>query len=61
MEIIRSGKNAFIHECQICRCLFAYGQYDVTPKTLRNETRYFVDCPECGKTEEVYLDRRGLL
>ena len=59
MKIIRSGMDAFIHECKNCRCLFAYGNYDVTPKTWRNETCYFVDCPECGKKEEVFFKKRS--
>lgn len=48
MEILRSGKECFIQECSQCCCLFTYGKEDVTVKTWRNETVYYVDCPECG-------------
>lgn len=48
MQILRSGKDCFIQECDYCCCLFSYGKEDVTAKSWRNETVYNIICPECG-------------
>ena len=54
MEILSSGKNAYIHTCDRCGCVFAYGKDDIT-QTPSKPNEYFdaVDCPECGANQVV--------
>ena len=58
MQVLRSGKDCFIQECDYCCCLFSYGKEDVTAKTWRNETIYNIVCPECGGTISPTFKKR---
>ena len=59
MEILRSGKNAYIQECSHCQCLFAYGVGDIKKTELKyGEVRYDVTCPECEAVLEASFTKR---
>lgn len=57
MEILKSGKNCYAQKCG-CQTVFAYGTEDIKAETWRNETEYYVICPECGKKIRAIFRKR---
>lgn len=59
MQILRSGKNNYVHECTECGCIFAYGKLETEPvQTGIQEYKYSIKCPECNKKQTVDLFSR---
>lgn len=48
MQILRSGKECFIQECEHCNCLFSYGRIDIEVYVKNQNNIYLIKCPECG-------------
>lgn len=49
MQILRSGKECYIQQCQHCNCLFSYGRGDVNIYKEHQVIQYVIKCPECGE------------
>ena len=47
MKILKSGKEAYVAECNKCCCVFSFGKEEVEYSFWRNETYSFLHCPEC--------------
>lgn len=47
MKVLRSGKEAYVAECNKCGCVFSFGKEEVEYAFWRNETYSFLHCPEC--------------
>ena len=48
MKIIRSGKEAYVAECERCGCVFSFGKEEVNYEGLQWDENKYLICPECG-------------
>lgn len=48
IKVIKHGKRRFM-KCTTCDCEFTYQKEDIIPEYQnRNESDYWVKCPDCG-------------
>ena len=53
MKILKSGKEAYVAECNKCGCVFSYGKDEVKHEGPQLDPIRLLICPECHS--EVYL------
>ncbi len=53
MEILRSGKEAYVVECNRCGCVICYGKSEVKYDGPQWDPIASLNCPECHN--EIYL------
>lgn len=58
MQILRSGKECYMQECDNCNCIFSYGKIDIKVYNKNKKVIYVITCPECGIELEPSFKKR---
>lgn len=53
MKVLRSGKEAYVAECNRCGCVVSYSTSDVKYEGPQWDESTYLICPECGS--KIYL------
>lgn len=53
MKVLRTGKEAYVAECDDCGCVVSYGISDVNYEGPQWDESSYLICPECSS--KIYL------